>query len=348
MSGGVDSSVAAYIMKENGYTCIGVTMKLFNNDDVGMAYEKSCCSIADTDDAKSVSDRLGIDHFVFNFADDFKKHVIERFISAYENGLTPNPCIDCNRFIKFKRLAERAEQLECDTIVTGHYAVTEHAANGRYLLKKAPDNDKDQSYVLYSMTQEQLKHSSFPLGGYKKSEVRKIAEQNGFVNSAKRDSQDICFVRDGNYADFIKQYTGKEYPAGDFVDKNGGVLGTHKGCLRYTIGQRKGLGLALPASMFVVSKSLDENKVVLGFEEDLYSKSVHVTDINLIAYEKLDKPIRAKVKCRYKQSEQPAVVTQTDGDNLVIEFDEPQRAVTPGQAAVIYDGDYVIGGGTIV
>ncbi len=346
MSGGVDSSVAAYLIKQQGFDAIGVTLRLYNNDDAGID-DKTCCSLDDVEDAASVAYRLGMKHYAFNMREDFKNEVIDRFISAYENGLTPNPCIDCNRYIKFNKLLRRAEVLGYDYVVTGHYAqIVEE--NGRYLLKKGFDHTKDQSYVLYSLTQKQLKHTLLPLGGMSKAQVREIAEENGFVNAHKRDSQDICFVPDGDYAGFIERYSGKTYPNGDFVDLEGNVLGEHKGIIRYTRGQRKGLGLALPQPMYVCRTDLEENKVILGLNDDLFSKELDADDINLIAYDKLDAPIRVEAKVRYSQSAQPATVWQTADDRLHIEFDEPQRAITKGQAVVMYDGDVVVGGGRIL
>ena len=345
MSGGVDSSVAAYIMKSRGYDIIGATLRLFSNEDAGIR-EKSCCSLSDVEDAKSVARRLGIEHYTFNFSDDFKKHVIDRFIDAYEKCRTPNPCIDCNRFIKFKRLLERAYELDCDYVVTGHYARIERMGD-RYILKKGLDHTKDQSYVLWAMTQEQLMHTMLPLGAMEKSEVREIAEREGFINARKRDSQDICFVPDGDYGSFSERYTGKSYPNGEFVDLDGNVLGEHKGLIRYTRGQRKGLGLALPKPMYVCAIDAPTNRVILGNNSDLFSRELDAEDINLIAADRLEQPVRAEVRIRYSQTAQSATVTQTDEDRLHIEFDEPQRAITSGQAAVIYDGDTVIGGGTI-
>lgn len=345
MSGGVDSSIAASLMKEQNFDIIGVTLKLFDNDDIGDR-EKTCCSLSDVEDAKSVAKRLGIRHYTFNFKDDFKDEVIGRFIAAYENGRTPNPCIDCNRHIKFKRLLERAKVLGCDYVVTGHYAQIEEE-NGRYLLKKGVDAKKDQSYVLYSLTQEQLKHTILPLGGLTKERVRSLAESYGFINAKKRDSQDICFVPDGDYAGFITRYTGREYPNGDFLDFDGNVLGEHKGIIKYTIGQRKGLNLALPKPMYVCRTDLVNNTVILGDDADLFSKSLDAEDINLIAVERIDAPMRVKAKIRYSQTEAGATVFQTGEDRVHLEFDEPQRAITSGQAVVMYDGDVVIGGGVI-
>ena len=346
MSGGVDSSVAAFLLQKESLEVIGATMKLYNNEDIDFVSEKTCCSLDDVLDAKSVCARLGIRHYTLNMTDDFKKEVIERFISAYQNGFTPNPCIDCNRYMKFSKMLHKAQELDIDYVATGHYARIEKQGD-RYILKKAVDLSKDQSYVLYSLTQEQLKVTKFPLGNYTKQQVREIAEENGFVNARKHESQDICFVPDGDYSKFIEYYTGKTYPCGDFVDMNGKRHGEHKGIIRYTIGQRRGLGLALPASMYVVEKDVDNNKVILGFNDDLFKKEVNVKNISFTACDGLDKPERLCAKIRYNQKEQPATVTQTDENHFTIVFDEPQRAITKGQAAVLYDGDTVVGGGTI-
>ena len=349
MSGGVDSSVAAYLTKQQGFCCTGVTMKLFDNEDIGVASDKSCCSLEDTEDARNIAFSLGMPFYVFNFADDFRKQVIEHFVLSYQNGETPNPCIDCNRYLKFDRLLRRARELENDYIVTGHYARIEaDAGSGRYILKKGADTSKDQSYVLYAMTQEQLSSTLFPLGGLMKSQVREIALERGFVNAEKRDSQDICFVRGGNYADFIKQYTGKASPKGRFTDTNGNDLGESKGIVHYTVGQRKGLGLSSSSPMYVCALSSENNSVVVGTSEELYTKTLFARDINLIPADRLDTPIKVRVKIRYKHQEQPATVWQIDSDALRVEFDAPQRAITKGQAVVLYDGDTVVGGGTIV
>ncbi len=334
MSGGVDSSVAAFLMQEQGYRLLGITLALTDND------------TQDIEDAKKVACRLGFSHTVLDFEDEFSEQVISRFINAYENLETPNPCIFCNRFIKFGKLIDYGIDKGYSHIATGHYAQIENE-NGRYLLKKGKDRSKDQSYVLYTLTQYQLSHTLFPLGGLTKTEAREIAEENNFTNSRKKDSQDICFVPDGKYAEFIEKYIGKAYPEGEFCDFDGNVLGTHKGLIRYTIGQRKGLGLALPKPMYVCRLSGADNRVILGDNLDLFSKHLDAEDINLIVTDKLTSPIRAEVKIRYSQRAQTATVTQTDDNRLHIEFDEPQRAITAGQAAVIYDGDTVIGGGTI-
>lgn len=346
MSGGVDSSVAAYIMKERGFDCIGATMKLFANEDIDVPRDHSCCSLEDVEDARSVAFDLGMPHYVFNFSDRFKETVIDRFVSAYERGETPNPCIDCNRYLKFDKLLWRARELDCKYVVTGHYARIEEE-KGRFLLKKALDPAKDQSYVLYSLTKEQLSHIQFPLGKLSKSQVREIAEAQGFVNAKKHDSQDICFVQNGKYGDFIRSHSKKPLPEGDFVDKNGKVLGRHRGIFNYTIGQRRGLGLALPASMYVCEIDVKNNRVILGFDEDLYSTSLDAGELNLISVDSIPEPMRVKAKTRYSHREDWATVTQTGEREIHLEFDRPQRAITKGQAVVLYVGDTVLGGGVI-
>lgn len=348
MSGGVDSSVAAFLTKEEGFDCTGATMKLFSNEDIGVEGESRCCSLDDVEDARSVANRLGIPFFVFNFSDNFRREVIERFIAAYKSGATPNPCIDCNRFLKFDKFFSRAKELDIGHIVTGHYAsVYYDAASRRWGLKKGTDESKDQSYVLYSLTQEQLAHTLLPLGGMSKTEVREIARDNGFINAKKRESQDICFVPDGDYAAFIERYTGEPNRPGNFVDGEGRVLGRHRGFVRYTIGQRRGLGLSLREPLYVCAKRAADNTVILGRGEELFSKSLTASGINLIACERISSPLRLRAKVRYKQREQWATVEQTAEDRLRVDFDEPQRAVTPGQAVVFYDGSCVVGGGTI-
>ena len=346
MSGGVDSSVAAFLMKEQGCQCIGATMKLFHNEDIGVKATKTCCSLEDVEDARLVALRLGIPYYVFNFSDDFKGQVIDRFISSYERGATPNPCIDCNRYLKFERLYERARILGCDAIVTGHYARIEQE-NGRWLLKKSLDESKDQSYVLYSLTQDQLAHTRLPLGAMHKSETRRIAEEQGFYNADKPDSQDICFVPDGDYARFMEDFTGKHYPAGDFLDVGGRKVGTHSGAVRYTIGQRKGLGLAMGAPVYVCAKDMQANTVTVGPESELFDTIVYANEVNWIAIPELKGPLRVTARTRYHQTEQPATVYPAGPDSFRLEFDQPQRAPTPGQAVVLYQGDVVLGGGTI-
>ena len=342
MSGGVDSSVAAALCLEQGHQCAGVTLKLYKG-------ESSCCSLADVNDARNVAYGLGMDHYVLNFTEEFDKHVVQHFVETYEAGATPNPCIECNRLIKFNLLLLRTRQLDFDLLVTGHYArITKDPVSGRYLLHKAIDEKKDQSYVLYCLTQQQLSLTSFPLGSLTKNEVRKIAEDKKFVNAKKGESQDICFVPDGDYGSFMEAYTGKTYPCGDIINLEGKVIGSHKGLIRYTIGQRRGLGVAANTPVYVASKSVADNTVTLAKEDALYSKSLCAKDINLIACENLIKPLRVMVKTRYLQTAQWAAVQQTEDDKLHVEFDSPQRAITSGQAVVMYDGDIVVGGGTII
>ena len=346
MSGGVDSSVAAYLMKKQGCDCVGVTMRLFSNDDIGLSREKSCCSLDDVQDARSVAAKLAIPYYVFNFTGDFKAQVIDRFTSAYACGQTPNPCIDCNRYLKFERLYERAQLMGCDAVVTGHYARIGQE-NGRFVLKKALDASKDQSYVLYSLTQEQLAHTRLPLGEFEKADTRRIAEELGFFNARKPDSQDICFVPDGDYAAFIERTTGKTYPEGNFVDEQGNVLGRHRGIIHYTVGQRRGLGIAAETPLYVKRIDPERNEVVLCRDEALYSRALTAKELNWMAFETPPDSFRASAKIRYRHTEQPCTVKVLPGGRVAVEFDEPQRAATPGQAVVFYDGDTVLGGGVI-
>ncbi len=347
MSGGVDSSVAALMMKDKGYECVGCTMRLYSNEDAGIDKGHTCCSLDDIEDARAVAYRLGMPYYVFNFSEDFNEKIIEKFIHCYEQGITPNPCIDCNRYMKFDKLFDRAKVLGCDYVVTGHYARIEELSDGTFQLKKALDLSKDQSYVLYSMTQEQLRATQFPLGALCKSEVRSIAEANGFVNAAKPDSQDICFVPDGDYAKVIKLRTGRSYAEGNYVDTNGKVLGRHKGIINYTIGQRKGLGIAFGKPTFVVDIRPETNEVVLGSNEELFGTELNVTDFNWIAGMAPAERFSCKAKIRYRQEEQPATASLLSNGDVHISFDKPQRAITKGQAAVLYDGDTVLGGGVI-
>lgn len=348
MSGGVDSSVAAYLTKQQGYSCIGATMKLLGSEFDGNAGGHRCCALDDVEDARSVAHRLEIPYYVFNLSEAFRESVLDRFVCAYENGRTPNPCIDCNRYLKFGRLYQRAKVLGCDIIVTGHYArIAYDDKSGRFLLKKASDPAKDQSYFLYMMTQEQLRHTRFPLGNLTKPEVRKIAANCRFLNAQKHDSQDICFVTNGKYSDFIQQYTAKSYPQGEFVNRDGKVLGTHKGLLYYTVGQRRGLNLSSETPLYVCAIDPLNNRIVLGPENELYSDTLIANDLNLISVPYLKGPTRLKAKIRYRHPAQWATVTQTGEDTLKVVFDTPQRAITQGQAVVLYDGDLVLGGGTI-
>ena len=287
-------------------------------------------------------------YYVFNFSDRFETDVIDRFIHAYENGITPNPCIDCNRYLKFDKLYMRAKELDRDYVVTGHYARVEKDENGRFLLKKALDNTKDQSYVLYCLTQEQLSHTIFPLGEMRKSQAREIAESQGFINARKADSQDICFVPDGDYAGFIERYTGNTYPDGDFLDENGNVIGRHKGVIFYTIGQRRGIGTGFGKPMYVIGKNADNNTVTLGSNELLFTDTLYADNLNWIAFEYPESEFKCKAKTRYRQTEQPCTVYPQGRNTVRVVFDEKIRAVTPGQHVVFYDGDIVLGGGVIM
>lgn len=345
MSGGVDSSVAAYLLQKQGYDCIGVTMKLYRNETVGIPQGHTCCSLDDVEDARSVARRMKIPYYVFNFSEDFEEKVIRRFVETYERGETPNPCIDCNRFLKFEKLLLRARELKCDYMATGHYARITRDAGGRFRLEKGLDASRDQSYVLYAMTQDQLAHTLFPLGGLTKTEVRRIAEEQGFVNAKKHDSQDICFVPDGDYLSFMERYTGHSYEPGKLLDEEGNVLGTHRGAAGYTLGQRRGLGVPAGERVYVCGKSMADNTVTLGPESSLYSSGCMADDWNWIALPGPE-PFTAGVKVRYRQAEQPVTVS-LNGDRVRLSFHTPQRAVTPGQAAVLYDGDVVLGGGTV-
>jgi tRNA-specific 2-thiouridylase len=340
MSGGVDSSVAALLLEE--YERIGCTMRLYDGEG-GM--ESTCCSLDDVEDARAVCRRLGIPFYVFNFKDDFEEKIIKKFIDSYRRGITPNPCIDCNRCLKFDRLYDRARELGCDAIATGHYARIEQR-DGKWLLRKGLDESKDQSYVLYSLTQKQLSHTRFPLGGLSKDAVRHIAEENGFVNASKPDSQDICFVPDGDYAAFIERHGGA-VEAGDFLTTDGRVLGRHKGIVHYTIGQRKHLGISVGTPIYVVRIDAEKNTVILGGEEELFSTVCTVGDFNWVSGEVPRDPVRCKAKTRYRQKEQPCTASINPDGTVTLTFDSPIRAITPGQAAVLYDGDIVLGGGVI-
>ena len=332
MSGGVDSSVAAWLMLQQGYRCQGATMRLFENTE---------------EDALSVCQRLGIPFHVLDNREIFRDTVMEDFVRCYESGLTPNPCILCNRKIKFDLFLQQARQLGCENIVTGHYARIRYE-NGRYYLYKAADTAKDQSYFLYALTQEQLAHARFPLGELTKPQVRQIAEEQGFINARKSDSQDICFVPDGDYFSFLQRFTGKTYESGDFLDLNGKVVGSHKGAVGYTLGQRKGLGLAMGAPVYVCGKDMTCNTVTVGPNEAPFTKELVAKDWNWIAFPALNEPIRCRAKARSRMTEQAATVYPMENGLAKVVFDEPQRAITPGQAVVLYYGDTVLGGGTIL
>ena len=340
MSGGVDSAAAAILSMEAGFECIGATMKLIASGG------SRCCSLEDINDARKAAHKLGIPHYVLNYTEDFTRHVIEPFIKNYEEGVTPNPCIECNRYLKFSLLLHRALELEAETLVTGHYARIEKSGD-RWLLKKGIDKKKDQSYVLYMMSQEELSHTFFPLGNYTKTTVRELAASHGLSIAEKEESQDICFVDNKDYASYIESYTGKKYPEGDITNIEGNILGRHRGLIRYTLGQRRGLGIALNSPLYVKAKNTLTNVLVVGEEETLYSKNFNAGMVNFIATENISRPLRLGVKTRYLQRENYALVEQTGPDTVHVEFEEAQRAITPGQAAVFYDGEVVIGGGTI-
>ena len=347
MSGGVDSSVAARLMLEKGYTCTGCTMRLYENDMIGEDLLATCCSKKDTDDARGVAERLGIPYYIFHYEEMFRQKVIEPFVQSYERCETPNPCIDCNRFMKFDALYEKAKQLGCQKIATGHYARIEER-DGHFYLKKAVNPEKDQSYVLYCLTEEQLARTEFPLGDYAKEETRTLAAEAGFVTAGKKESMDICFVPDGDYAGMICRYRKKTYPEGDIVDMEGNVLGHHKGLIHYTIGQRRGLGVPADRRLYVVKLDVPNNRVVLSDEKDLFHTDVHIRDFHWITGEIPEGEVRCRAKIRYRQKEQPAtLIPGKEGGNALLRFDEPQRAATPGQSAVFYGGDTVLGGGII-
>lgn len=342
MSGGVDSAVSALLALDAGYTCHGVTMdlsqKALTNDPTHISQ--------DILDAADVCKRLGISHTVLSLGEEFRRYVISYFVEAYIKGETPNPCVVCNKHLKFGSLLEYASNKGCDTLVTGHYANVKKSAD-RYLLCKANDEKKDQSYVLWTLTQDQLSHIFFPLGQYTKDEAREIATAHGFVNAHKHDSQDICFIPDGDYVSFIERYLGHGFDKGDFTDTEGNILGRHDGIIRYTPGQRKGLGIAFGRPMYVKSKDAAKNTVTLSSNEELFSDRLTVKNINLIALDRIDAPLRIEAKIRYNHKASPATVIQIDDNRLEIVFDTPQRAIAPGQSAVLYDGDVVIGGGII-
>ena len=336
MSGGVDSSVAAFLAMEQGLICCGGTMLLWDDSPTA------------TKDAQAVAERLSIPFYSFDATSLFRQQVVEPFIASYEQGLTPNPCIRCNCHLKFSWLLDRALELGCDYVVTGHYArLCKDDSTGRTLLFTAPDKTKDQSYFLAGLNQHQLSHSLFPLGELTKEQVRMIAEAQGFLNARKKDSQDICFVPDGDYVAFMEHYTGKRYEPGDFLDESGKVVGKHRGAVCYTLGQRKGLGLAMGAPVYVCGKDMQKNTVTVGPNESLFATTLRASHWNWIPFPQLTEPLRVTARARYNQKEQPATVYPEDDGFARVVFDQPQRAMTPGQAVVLYDGDLVVGGGTI-
>ncbi|MDR2349096.1 MAG: tRNA 2-thiouridine(34) synthase MnmA [Deltaproteobacteria bacterium] len=347
LSGGVDSSVAALLLKREGFDVLCATMKLLAGVLENEEGRRTCCSAKDILDAEKAAKKLDLDFMVFNFSLFFEKEVMERFADSYARGLTPNPCVLCNSRMKFRHLLDRADALNRDFLATGHYARVEFDGE-RHVLKKAADLEKDQSYVLYPLTQEELSRALFPLGNLTKTEVRKIAAGAGLENAGKPESQDICFVPDGDYGAFLEGFARSLPPPGDIVDVRGKILGKHKGLHRYTIGQRKGLGLPGPAPSYVVRIDPENNVLAVGGPGDLLSDAARVGDVNFVSIPGLEKPLRASVKIRYRQPETPCEVSPLPDGTLRAVFDVPQKAVTPGQAAVFYSSDRVLFGGTIL
>ena len=343
MSGGIDSAVAALIALEEDYEVSGATMSLCKKIDEN----GNDLAAQDIADAKAVCDRLGIEHRVYYFEDKFHSTVVRDFIDTYYSGGTPNPCIVCNKLLKFGAFLDTEIENGAELIATGHYARIERREDGRYLLKKAADEKKDQTYMLWSLSQHQLAHTVFPLGGLTKPEIRKMGEDSGFVIAHKSDSQDICFVPDGDYAAFLEAEVGEKYPEGNYIDEDGNILGKHKGVIHYTIGQRKGLGISMGRHIFVTKKDAVTNTVTLADEDKLFTKTVVLKGINLIPFDSFEGRIRVWAKIRYRHAESPAYACITGEDEITLTFDEPQRAPARGQSAVMYDGDYVIGGGII-
>ncbi len=349
MSGGVDSSVAAYLLKKQGYEVIGVTMQIWQDEDPAAASENGgCCGLSAVDDARRVAHMLEIPYYVMNFKQEFKENVIDYFIDEYVHGRTPNPCIACNRYVKWEALLKRSLDIGADYIATGHYARIVQLDNGRFALKKSATAAKDQTYALYNLTQYQLSHTLMPVGEFTKDEIRNIAEEIGLLVANKPDSQEICFIPDDDYARYIKEETGKEFAPGDFVDMEGKVIGRHKGIIHYTIGQRKGLGIALGKPCFVVDINTETNQVVIGDNIDTFSSTLMANKLNFMSIEKLEGELRVTAKIRYSHKGDLCTISMVDEDVVKVVFDEPQRAITKGQAIVFYDGDIVVGGGTII
>ena len=354
MSGGVDSSVAALLLRDAGFDAVGVTLRLFDNDVLPAGAESACCSLSDVEDARQVALDLGIEHFTFNFTGVFGREVMDRFCDAYLNGCTPNPCIDCNRYVKFAALQERRRQLGFDYVATGHYARrARDERTGRWLLLRGRDAAKDQSYVLYHLTQDDLAHMLFPVGELTKPEVRALAARHGFGNAGKEESQDICFVPDGDYVAFIERSLAgeEELPAafepGPVVDEDGRVLGRHRGLVHYTVGQRKGIGVAAPEPLYVLAKDAAANALVVGPRRALGVREVCAADVNLISVEALEAPLRVTAKTHYRHADAPGWAECAEGV-LRVEFDEPVARPAAGQSLVLYDGERVVGGGTIL
>ncbi len=349
MSGGVDSSVCAYLLKEQGYDVVGVTMQIWQEDSPAYCErEGGCCGLSAVEDARRVADTIGIPYYVMNFRREFQENVIDYFVDEYLHARTPNPCIACNRYVKWESLLERSLQIGADYIATGHYARVEKLPNGRYAIRNSVTAKKDQTYALYNLTQEQLSKTLMPVGDYEKDQIRKIAEEAGLPVAHKKDSQDICFVSDGDYAAFVEREAGSVPGPGNFVTTDGIVVGKHKGITHYTIGQRKGLNIALGYPVFVVAIRPETNEVVLGHDKDVFTDHLIADRVNFMADEEFEPAKTYLGKIRYSHAGTPCHVTMLDKDKIRVDFEEPVRAVTPGQALVLYTGDYVAGGGTII
>ncbi len=349
MSGGVDSSVSAILLQQQGYEVIGATMKLWEDERYDEC-EGGCCNLSSTLDAKKVCDKLGIPHYVLNFKEEFKNEVIDDFVSKYLDAKTPNPCIECNRYMKFDLMYKKAQELGIEYIATGHYAKTEFDEKyNRYVLKKSKSMKKDQSYVLYNIPKEIISKVIFPLGDFEtKDEIRKIAADHGLKVATKPDSQEICFIPDNDYVRFLKENVKIKLKSGNIVNKEGKVLKRHDGLINYTIGQRRGLGISSKNPLYVVKLDKEKNEVIVGDNKDLYMNIIYAEDINLILIDEIKEPIKVQAKIRYASPASPATIYQCDDGKVRVEFDEPQRAVTPGQSIVFYINDYVLGGGKII
>ncbi|WP_031515605.1 tRNA 2-thiouridine(34) synthase MnmA [Desulfofalx alkaliphila] len=349
MSGGVDSSVTAALLQQEGYECIGVTMQIWDPDLTAVDDDYvGCCSLTAVDDARRVADKLGIPYYVLNFRDIFERKVIDYFTEEYIKGRTPNPCIACNRYVKFEALLDKALALGANYVATGHYARLAYSdEHKRWTIKKAKDDKKDQTYVLYNMTQHQIEHTLMPLAEFTKEEVRAMASQLGLSTASKPESQEICFVPDNNYRNFLEERTGGNFKKGLFLDVNGKVLGEHKGIHNYTIGQRRGLGIATGERIYVVDIDPKRNAVILGPEEAVLKQDLISYDNNFILFAELTGPVEVEAQVRYNAKPSPAVIKPLAGGRVHVHFHQPQKAITPGQAVVFYQGDYLVGGGTI-